>query len=152
MCVYIRVTRARVRLNNRALKGVRIYCSTNSSRENEKMPHLSCPLNVNYSRETETRRASSSLGPDDAKELGSARSRISWISSHGNGSSTIAPQLESPSSLRENVVVGRASCKLVVNRVYGNYLCSVYSWLSLFAVQFAFLADFFFFHHSTPRQ
>jgi len=56
------------------------------------------------------------------------------------------------SGAQENAVVGRAACKLVVNRVYGDYLCSVffYSRLSLFAAQLAFLADFFFSHHSTP--
>lgn len=43
---------------------------------------------------------------------------------------------------RENAVVGRASCKLVVNRVYGDYLCSVYSRLSLYAMQFALSLSF----------
>jgi len=59
-----------------------------------------------------------------------------------NNSGAIMPSL---SYFTGNAVVDRVFCKLVVNRVYGDYLCSVYNRLSLFAVQLAFSQlDFFF--------
>lgn len=100
------------------------------------MPHLSCSLNVNYSRENGKiarhvypRAASTTrVGESDNRTI--ARSvRFQIIQAR-----LCQPELFHGKRRRRP----RAFCKLVVNRVYGDYLCSVYNRLSLFAVQFAF--------------
>lgn len=118
----LRVTRARVRLNNRALKGVRSYCSTNSPRErNEKMPHLGCFLNVNYSSRNGNAacirlRATPTTPGNPARANRASLLFPRIFAGNDSGRDRASPETLFL-QLGGDVVVGRASCKLVVNRV-----------------------------------